>query len=167
MQFGLIHYKLHVSEPGDEVVLKIYLSKEIDKGGRWYKYDTIEEEWHDLLEYVTFADDKKSLTLTITDGGFADADGIANGIIVDPSGVGAPVDGDGDDAADELGDLIEGIGLSCFITTAAHQTSNSEKTNLWGEIRGRELAIVFVILVLIYAGKLLLVRIRHMRTHIR
>jgi hypothetical protein len=167
MLFGLIHFRLQVSEPGDEVVLKIYLSKEMDKGSRWYKYDSVEENWHDLSEYVTFAQDKKSLTLTITDGGFADADGIANGVIVDPSGAGAPESSDSDDVFDEMEDLVDDIGLSCFITTAAHQAANTESTSLWGEIRGRELAIIFIVLVLIYAGRLAVSRLRHLRMHIR
>jgi hypothetical protein len=164
MQFGLIHFKLRVSEPGDEVAIKIYLSQKAEDDSSWYKYDSVEKSWYDISEYALFDPGKKSLTLTITDGGFADADGIANGIIVDPSGVGLAESSEDDSA---LENLIEGIGLSCFITTAAHQPANSESTSLWGEIRGRELAIIFIVLVLIYAGRLAVSRIRHMRMHIR
>ena len=71
--------------------------------------------WHDFSDYAEFNDDRDQVTLTLTDGGLGDDDGIADGIIVDPSGLGsapptppAPSGGGG------------GGGGSCFIATAAY-----------------------------------------------
>jgi hypothetical protein len=44
--------------------------------------------WYDFSSYAKFSSDRKSVTLTLRDGGPSDADGIANGVIVDPAGIG-------------------------------------------------------------------------------
>jgi hypothetical protein len=41
--------------------------------------------------------------------------------------------------------------VGCFITTAAPQPEGG--LNIWSEIRGRELAILFVLIVLAFVGK--------------
>ena len=40
---------------------------------------------------VDISPDRHTVTLTITDGGLGDNDGVANGVIVDPGGVAIPV----------------------------------------------------------------------------
>ena len=50
-------------------------------------------KWYDFSAYAKFASDRRSVTLTLTDGGPGDADGVANGVIVDPAGV-AEADGE-------------------------------------------------------------------------
>jgi hypothetical protein len=99
---------------------------------------------------------------------------MANGIIVDPAGIGvsgtssdSSSSSNGDSLSDQISDMINDLNISCFITTAALQPSDAEQKSLWSEIRGRELAIIFIALVLIYAGRLVIYRIRHMWTHIR
>jgi hypothetical protein len=42
----------------------------------------------DASAYARVSTDRKSVTLTVRDGGTGDADGIANGIIVTASGAG-------------------------------------------------------------------------------
>ncbi len=84
LAFGLIHFSLLVNEPGDEVVVTIYLSKAAYDDGVWYKYDPVNDEWVDYSEFMDFSANRKMVYLTLKDGGFGDADGIANGIIVDP-----------------------------------------------------------------------------------
>ena len=84
LAFGLIHFSLLVEEPGDEVVVTIYLSKAAYDDGIWYKYDPVNDEWVDYSEFIDFSADRKTAYLTLTDGGFGDADGIENGVIVDP-----------------------------------------------------------------------------------
>ena len=56
---------------------------------QWWKYDASTGSWtnFDTTGRVAFAEDRMSVTLTLTDGGVGDADGIANGTIVDPSGL--------------------------------------------------------------------------------
>ena len=64
--------------------MTIYLSQAAYDDGIWYKYDPVNAEWFDYSEFIDFSADRKTVYLTLTDGGFGDADGIANGIIVDP-----------------------------------------------------------------------------------
>jgi chitinase len=85
--FGLIDFKLSVEQPGDEAELTVYFSEAVPEGSVWYKYDPINNRWDDFTDYATLSPDRKSLTLYLQDGGEGDADGVANGIIVDPSGL--------------------------------------------------------------------------------
>jgi hypothetical protein len=64
-------------------------------GDKWWKYDAI-HGWQDYTTRIVSGINTKEVTLKFIDGGFGDADGVANGIIVDPSGPGrpAPVDVD-------------------------------------------------------------------------
>jgi hypothetical protein len=170
LPFGLLSFKLLVNEPGDEAEVTIYFSKRWPKGSKWYKYDSIEESWRDFSDYVQFSPNRKSVTLTLTDGGLGDADGIANGIIVDPSGIGtdAPTSddgggGSGSDLGDQINDMLDDLNVNCFIVTAAQQSQNQEQPGLWSEIRGRVLPIIYVLLVLICATKVLLTGIKQNR----
>ncbi len=89
LDFGLIQFKLTVANPGDIAEAKIYFSKPANPV--WYKYDLINgwrEYSRDFPNYVQFSLDRKSITLRIVDGGPGDADGVINGVIVDPSGPG-------------------------------------------------------------------------------
>ena len=86
--FGLIDFKLIMDQPGDQAEITIYFSEPVPDGGRWFKYDPIEATWTDFSSQTDFSEDRQSLTLNLVDGGEGDADGTANGIIVDPSGVG-------------------------------------------------------------------------------
>ena len=40
------------------------------------------------MKDAVFSDDRKSISFTIIDGGFGDEDGVKNGVIVDPLGIG-------------------------------------------------------------------------------
>jgi hypothetical protein len=87
MPFALINFKIAVANPGDKAVVKLYFSKAASYFGKWYKYDPIADRWYDFSAYAKFAGDRRSVTLTLTDGGPGDADGVVNGVIVDPAGV--------------------------------------------------------------------------------
>ncbi|KAF0192220.1 MAG: hypothetical protein FD165_845 [Gammaproteobacteria bacterium] len=50
----------------------------------WYKYDPATNVLYDYSANVTFSD--KTATVTLTDGGIGDADGVINGVIADPGG---------------------------------------------------------------------------------
>lgn len=86
LSFGLFSYRLRVNEPNAIASVKIYFSEDITQATNFYKFDTI-EGWQDYTQNVTFNEDEGSVTVTITDGGFGDSDGVANGIIVDPGGL--------------------------------------------------------------------------------
>ena len=110
-----------------------------------------------MITYAEFSRNRKVVYLTLTDGGFGDADGIENGIIVDPLAVGTdtPVDyGSGaSDPVEAVEDIVEDIlpKVECFISTAVQPHAGG--WNIWSEVRGRKPAILFVILLFGYIGK--------------
>jgi hypothetical protein len=161
MPFGLINFKVSVNQPGDAAVLTVYFSSQAPESSKWYKYDPVERRWQDYSDHAMLSADRMSLEISITDGGAGDADGIANGVIVDPAGIVAPSGGSsGGGVTEDVGDILGEFGAGCFISTATAQAINPHKLDFWQEIRGRETAIVFVTLVLIYAVRLVFVRIR-------
>jgi hypothetical protein len=85
----VISFRVAVDHPGDTAKVIVYLPHPASPNARWYKYDVI-NGWQDYSDHVTFGDKRKSVILELTDGGDGDADGVANGVIVDPSGVGEP-----------------------------------------------------------------------------
>jgi len=87
MPFGLINFKIAVAKPGDQAVVKLYFSQAAPSFSKWYKYDPVADKWYDFSAYAKFAPDRRSITLTLRDGGPGDADGVANGVIVDPAGI--------------------------------------------------------------------------------
>ena len=125
--FGLIHFKLLLNEVGAEATVKVHLSEPAAAGSQWFKFDPIAATWLDYSDYAVMSSDRMSVTLTITDGGFGDLDGIANGIIIDPSGLGTPSgsSGGGDNIIgavdDVVGDVIDNLAsnVACFIAAAA------------------------------------------------
>ncbi|CAN2041068.1 hypothetical protein GMMP15_260026 [Candidatus Magnetomoraceae bacterium gMMP-15] len=99
MPLGLINFKLNVNK-GSTAQAIVYLSENIPDLAKWYKYDTI-NGWQDYSQHTVFSADRESVTLELKDGGFGDADGVENGIIVDPCGYGMPgTDRDGDGTPD-------------------------------------------------------------------
>jgi hypothetical protein len=111
MPFGLISFKMTVSTPGDSAQVIVYLSEPAPSGAKWYKYNSI-NGWQDYSGHATFSADRTSVTLDVKDGDYGDADGVANGFIVDPSGAGSPPSTPPVPAAG-------GGGGGCFIATIA------------------------------------------------
>jgi len=167
LAFGLIHFKLLVKEPGDEVSVTIYLSKAAYDDGIWYKYDPVNDQWFDYSDFIDFSADRKAVQLTLTDGGFGDADGIENGVIVDPFALGTATNhssGSGSDnfVEDAADNFMSDLG--CFISaTTTSRPSDRQPLSLWREIRASELLIVFVLMVLGYIGKEIFLRTRQRR----
>jgi len=164
LAFGLIHFKLLVKEPGDEVLVTIYLSKAAYDDGIWYKYDPVNDEWFDYSEFIDFSDDRKIVYLTLTDGGFGDADGIENGIIVDPLALRTATDhsSGSESFVEDLAGKVDPSGM-CFISAADSRSADRQPLSLWREIRSRELLIVFILMVLAYCGKEIFLRIKQYR----
>ncbi len=116
LDVGLIQFKLRVNNHGDTAIVKIYFSESV--GTDWYKYDLINgwtEYSSDYPNNVNFSSDRKSVLLTLVDGGAGDSDGVANGIIIDPSGPG----GSSPEGYSALNSADGGGGGGCFIATAA------------------------------------------------
>ena len=152
--FGLINFKLIMNQPGAQAEITIYFSEPAPQNGRWFKYDPIETTWTDFSAQTDFNQERTAVTLYLEDGGDGDADGLANGIIVDPSGVGIASSSIGSSAAEEF------TMPSCFITTAASPRGQKQAGPVWNEIRGRELAIMLVVLALLKGMSIVLRRIK-------
>jgi hypothetical protein len=140
-----------MNQPGDQAVITVYFSEPAPAGGRWFKYDPIEATWTDYTTQTDFSADRQSITLYLEDGGDGDADGTVNGIIVDPSGLAVSSSsvssGGGGGSSSSLGDGLPYVN-GCFITTAS-SAPQAARAHLWNQIRGRELAIVLVLIVLL------------------
>jgi len=77
-----------VPNAGDSVDITVYLSGTLPTNTQWYTWNAA-SGWQQFPATFsqTSAGDTK-VVFTKTDGGTGDADGLANGIIVDPSGPG-------------------------------------------------------------------------------
>ncbi len=83
--FGLIHFRVAVARPGDATNVKIHFSEPAPRKAKWFKYDPIAGAWSDFSDNARFTFNRRFVVLTLQDGGVGDADGVANGVIVDPS----------------------------------------------------------------------------------
>jgi chitinase len=153
--FGLINFKLIMDQPGDEAEITIYFSEPAPQDGRWFKYDPIETTWTDYSTQTDFSTDRYSVTLYLEDGGEGDADGIANGIIVDPSGVGISASSVGSGVSEGIVDAA-----ACFISTASSPGGAIQVSPVWKVIHGRELAFMLVLLALLKGLTIVLRRSR-------
>jgi len=154
IQFGLLSFKLQVDAPGDETMVTIYLSGAAADHGKWYKYNPVNAEWVDYSAYITFGADRKVVYLILRDGGFGDADGIENGIIVDPLAFGMSAESGAGSRAEESDGHNNSSNNACFISTAACRPGNGQSSKLrWREIWIPGLSIFLVLMVFVYLGK--------------
>jgi hypothetical protein len=88
LPIGLIDFKVEVVNPGDFAEVLINLSEPAPQGAKWYMYD--ETNGWKMYPHVVFSDDRMKVTIQLKDGDrdYGDTDGVANGIIIDPSGMG-------------------------------------------------------------------------------
>jgi hypothetical protein len=158
IEFGLIDFKLLVNNPGDETTVTIFLSKPAYKKGRCFKYDPVNDVWLDYSDYTQFSPNRKEVYLTLKDGGFGDADGIENGIIVDPLAVGSETDPHSDSSDSPLDELFDGLipgDLSCFISVAAGNPATNQPASVWHLLRKLEFWIILILPFLLYLFKTL------------
>jgi uncharacterized protein (TIGR03382 family) len=146
--FGMVNFKLIVPSPGEEAVVTVYFSEPVPAQGRWYKYDPIHQTWSDFSSQVVFSTDRMSMTLTLRDGGEGDADGVENGIIIDPAGVAGvvlPSSSSGGGGGDLVGGVVGGIGniagsvggaatSKCFIASSEADAGPTSLLTLLGLI---------------------------------
>jgi len=88
---GLIGLKARVADSDLPGYVTVYFSEPVPEGSKWYKYDSL-NGWQEYGPAV-FSPDRLSVTLEFRDGdsAYGDVDGLKNGIIVDPGGVGSEV----------------------------------------------------------------------------
>lgn len=87
--FGLIDFTIGGLTNGSSVTVAFNMPEAVLAGAVYYKYqDGIYTRHPDV---TGLNDGDARFTITLTDGGSGDADGQANGVIVDPGGIGLPV----------------------------------------------------------------------------
>jgi hypothetical protein len=82
---GFYNFRLILDEVGATATATVYFSTPLPSQVGWSKYDRI-NGWSDYSDHAQVSANRRSVTLEFQDGGFGDADGVANGVIVDPSG---------------------------------------------------------------------------------
>jgi hypothetical protein len=82
LKYGLMVFNVALEQIGGTARFELYLAEKPNTWSKWYKYDPI-NGWY---EFPVDTDGDKYF-IEITDGGFGDADGVENGIIVDPIGL--------------------------------------------------------------------------------
>jgi hypothetical protein len=87
MPLGLFGYRINVANVGDSVQVIVWFSDYARNNAKWYTYDSV-NGWSDYSPHATFYASQKAVVLDLKDGGYGDADGVANGVIVDPGGFG-------------------------------------------------------------------------------
>ncbi|MGE5258115.1 MAG: fibronectin type III domain-containing protein [Hyphomicrobiales bacterium] len=131
MPFGVLNVKIAVANPGDQAVVRLYFLDPAPVNGKWYEYDKALNRWIDFSAYTEFASDRMSAALTLRDGGPGDADGVANGIIIDPGGIGLADAGDSG-GSQSAGSGGSGGGGGCFIYTIADRHADGAWLSYWG-----------------------------------
>jgi len=152
IEFGLLDFKVLVGQPGDKTTVTIYLSKPSFKKGNCFKYDPVNEVWLDYSGYTEFSANRKEVYLTIQDGGFGDADGLANGIIVDPLAFGSETDPNGGSGS-QLDELLDGVvpgDLSCFISAAAGSQQTTRTAWIGGPAQKQALGAILLLPVVLF-----------------
>ena len=64
--------------------VQVYFPQALGAGAKWYQYDVVTGRVEPFPGAVSIVGDHA--TLTLVDGGIGDADGVVNGVLVDPSG---------------------------------------------------------------------------------
>ena len=121
---GVISFKLHLDEGVQETAVTVYFSEPAPDDAMWYKYDP-DSGWTAYPEAV-FSSDRRSVRLDLEDGGAGDLDGVVNGVIVDPAGLGYS----SSQTTDTSGSFVPSDGASggCFVTTAMDSHANANGT---------------------------------------
>jgi hypothetical protein len=83
--YGLFSYDVSGIIPGSTAVITITYPSAIPANSQYWKI--FGDNWVNAMSLVGSNDGDNIITLTITDGGFGDEDGVADGQILDPSGV--------------------------------------------------------------------------------
>lgn len=119
---GVLSFKLRLQADAISASMTLYFTAPVPDNAVWYKYN-LEEGWvpypdHD--QKVRFSADRKSVTIHMEDGGEEDDDGVQNGVIVDPAGLGYSVTSASEDDTSQISDISTstgGSGGGCFVDT--------------------------------------------------
>lgn len=84
---GLVSYEIGGISPGESVTVRLTFPSPAVEDMRCFKLDS-----EGFTEVMDAAFTGNEVLITLVDGGAGDADGEANGVIVDPVGIGSPVE---------------------------------------------------------------------------
>jgi hypothetical protein len=115
-EFGAVSFKLQLQEGQSQATVTINFSEPAPEDTDWFKYNA-EMGWQ-LYGDAEFSADRRSVSYTLVDGGTGDDDGVLNGIIIDPAGLGYRQAAD-TDTTTPAASAASGSGGSCFIGAAA------------------------------------------------
>ena len=87
LPYGLFNTVIKTNSVGGAAVITFGFSTPVSSNIGWFKH-SLGAGWLDLSGQVVVSPDGTEAAVQLTDGGVEDADGVANGIIVDPSGPG-------------------------------------------------------------------------------
>jgi hypothetical protein len=114
MAYGLVGYRINVSHPGQETTVTFHLSEPINPTTPWLSYDSV-MGWEEISDAIQADSDGVTVTRQLIDGGLGDADGAANGVIIDLCG---PLTVNSASISDSDGNATSGTETStCFIQT--------------------------------------------------
>ena len=123
LPLGLVSFRLEMEQVGGIARVRVYFSEPAPQAAKWVKQN-LTDGWQDYSAHAVFADDRLSVEIEIQDGGFGDADGVENGIVIDPSGYGVATSATTpfEDDSHSLTDTSPassggGGGGGCFIST--------------------------------------------------
>jgi len=105
---GLFSFNITGIAPGSTVTVTIAYPSSMPVGTQYWKCQG--GVWVDCTSLLGDDDGDEVLTLTLTDGGLGDADGLANGTIVDPGGPGMGFGGGGFGGGGGVGGGVGGGG---------------------------------------------------------
>ena len=131
--FGLIDLEIKADAPGATAIVTIYLPQQVPVDYGWYQYSST-AGWIDYSEGAAFNLLRDEVTLTLTDGGSGDDDGVTNGLISDPSGPGTtPLFSSLSISGNNWG------GSGCFIETVGKSFSAETRMMRSGQFGGGSL----------------------------
>ncbi len=115
---GLISAKLYLDPGVGSADIVVYVTTEAPEDAQYYYF--AEDDWQ-AYSNVEFSADRRSVTLTLVDGGEGDQDGVENGIIVSPAALGySSQSGGSPDSTDATEQT------TCFIATSLNQSYSRE-----------------------------------------
>lgn len=117
--YGLVKLNIMVDSPGASSTYTLVLPEPAPEGYKLYKHDE-NSGWSDFSANSVFNADRTQITVTITDGGTGDSDGVADGMICDPSGLGIIEERTSEQTSSSDDD--GGGGSGCFISDMMRRT---------------------------------------------
>jgi hypothetical protein len=108
---------VNLDEIGGTARFELFMPAPANALARWFKYDPINGWYEFPVQYLA-----GKYILEIVDGGVGDADGVANGVIVDPIGMSDALALEEVPALDatESENTLDELLNSCFIMSSAH-----------------------------------------------